>query len=329
MRAPDFWYTAPARPGWQARLLAPIAALYAARTARRIARGTPETVGAPVICVGNIDAGGTGTTPTVIWVMQRVLEAGYRPQAISRAQGGRAQAPVAVDPLRHRAAQVGDAPLLIAAFAPVWVGRDRGATARAAISAGAEVLVLHGGFQDPALKKDVSVVVADAWRGFGNGRCIPAGPLREPVKAALARADVLLTLGDDAAQAAFDPQPADVARATGRLVPLKTGMDWAGARVVAFAGIGDRGKLFATLRDLGATVLHAEVLDDRAAPHPGLLNRLQAQARALDAQLVTTETDAVRLPVAFRSTILTLPMRLEVDREDGLLGPIWAALGRS
>lgn len=320
MQAPRFWARPPEAPGWQAHLLAPLAWIWRAVTRRRMARPPDVRLSVPVICVGNLTAGGAGKTPTVIALVERLKARGRAVHVVSRGYGGRLVGPVEVDPRRHGADEVGDEPLLIAAFAPVWVARDRAAAGRAAVAAGAEVVVMDDGFQNPGLAKDLSIVVVDAW-GFGNGRVMPAGPLREPVGEGLARAGAVLAIGTDTARERLMedwPELAGLPLLAGRIAPLATGMDWQGLRALAFAGIGRPEKFFATLEGLGAEVVARHGLPDHAPFAPALLTRLEAEARAKRAQLVTTEKDAVRLPAAFRSKVLVLPVRLELADQSAL-----------
>lgn len=313
MRAPGFWSRDPARPGLVAHLLRPLGALYAAATARRVTQKGMR-VAVPVISVGNLNAGGTGKTPVVIALAQMLTTQGVAVQVVSKGYGGSATGPVRVDERQHSAAEVGDEPLLLSAFAPVWVARDRAAGAQAAIADGAEFLLLDDAHQNPALTKDLGLVVVDAVAGFGNRLCIPAGPLREGVRAGLARADALVLIGAPDERAAFlarEPEVAALPVLEAELHPLATGMPWEGLRVLAFAGIGRPEKVFSTLRALGADLVQTVALDDHQPLSPALLQRLEAEARSLNARLVTTEKDAMRLPPRQRASVLTLPVRLE------------------
>lgn len=326
MRAPRFWSNPPDRPGLPARLLAPLGWIWAAVTRRRVARPPRARLAVPVVCVGNVTAGGAGKTPVVIALAQRLAARGVAVQIVSRGHGGSLPGPVRVDPARHTAAEVGDEPLLLAAFAPTWVARDRAAAGRAAEAAGAAAVLMDDGLQNPDLAKDLSLIVVDAGFGFGNGRVMPAGPLREPVGEGLARAGLVLAVGEPDARARFRAAWPDLPLplAEGRLAPLPTGMDWAGLRALAFAGIGRPEKFYATLRALGAEVVATRSFADHAPFEPRLLARLEAEAAALGAQLVTTEKDAVRLPPAFRRKALVLPVRLDLADWE----PLDAALAR-
>ena len=313
--APHWWFTAQSTPSWQAQALRPLGWLYGKATAARIAKGGGYRASVPVICIGNINAGGTGKTPSAIWLNEVLSARGLKVAIVSRGHGGSLQGPVQVDPNRHTAAEVGDEPLLLAAFAPVFVARARAEAVKMAEASGAQVILLDDGFQNPSVARDLNIVVVDAYRGFGNGLCLPAGPLREPVDVGMKRADLVLSIGDPEAQERFSgiwgASLGAVPRQQAKLVPLQMGMGFAGERVIAFAGIGHPEKFFATLQAEGAELGGTVALGDHQPFERALLTRLESEARLRGAQLVTTEKDAVRLPPSFRPKVLTLPVRLQ------------------
>ena len=304
MQAPKFWYQKAALAAWA---LSPLGWIYGCTTAARVKkRGLHAQV--PVICVGNLNIGGTGKTPFVSDLAQRLLGA----QIVSRGYGGRVTGPVLVDLTRHTAADVGDEPLLLAAFAPTWVAKNRAAAVEAAQASGARVILMDDGFQNATVSKDLSILVVDAKRGFGNGFCLPAGPLREPISAGLKRADLLVLIGTPLDGATFlQRYEITIPYVQANLQPLATGMTWQGARVMAFAGIGHPENFFTSLRDVGANIIDSQALDDHQPLTESLMVRLSARAKAASAQLVTTEKDAVRLPKSWQGQVLTLPVRLQ------------------
>ncbi len=317
MNPPDFWRAG----GWPAAALAPLGWLYAAGGAARLRWGASFDPGVPTICVGNLTLGGAGKTPTVLALAARLRARGRRVAILSRGHGGSALGPVRVDPARHDAADVGDEPLLLARDNAVWVAKDRAAAARAALADGADCLLMDDGFQSPALRKTLSLVVVDGGAGIGNGRVFPAGPLREPAARGLARANAVVLIGADETgfAAAFAGGKAPL---RARLAP-RAG-DLAGARVFAFAGIGRPGKFFASLRDIGC-----EIVDTRAFPdhHPYARAEIEALiAAAGPARLATTEKDLVRIPADLRARIAALPVDLVFEDPDALDALLAAAV---
>src|SRR5258706_1938886 len=249
MRAPDFWQ----RDGVGPRLLEPIGWAIAGvgMMRRRLAR--PFIVPMPVVCVGNLTVGGSGKTPVVLALARWPPERGPRIPCLTRGYGGALAGPLVVDG-RHDAHAVGDEAMLLAAAAPTVVARDRAAGARLAVEHGADIVVMDDGFQNPRLAKTLSLLVVDGAVGFGNGRLLPAGPLREPIDAGLARADAVVLVGADAAGVrarigtALPIIPA-------RLTPHDAWDGLRGRRVVAFAGIGRPEKFFDMLAAPGVTVV--------------------------------------------------------------------------
>ena len=319
MRAPAFWFNPPAKPGFWPRVLHPLSILWRAISDRRQKRGKHLRVSVPVVCVGNINVGGTGKTPTVIKLLSVFNALGIAAHVISKGYGGSTKGPLRVDEVTHTASDVGDEPLLIAAFGPCWVAKDRAAGAQAAISAGAEVLILDDGMQNPDLIKDFTIMVVDAGVGFGNERLLPAGPLRQGVSDGLVVADMVLSIGPRSSQDVFSKRfkgTEDVPHVRAALEPLQTGMLWHDLRAFAFAGIGRPEKFFETLRDTGASVVATRSFGDHETLSGKLLRRMEIEAAQMGAQMVTTEKDAVRLPKAWRQKVITLPVRLDVEDEE-------------
>ncbi|MFG1463550.1 tetraacyldisaccharide 4'-kinase [Xanthobacter sp. DSM 24535] len=313
-RAPKFW----SRPGSLAgALLAPVGWMVGAITLHRMAK-PGVGVEVPVICIGNPTVGGAGKTPTALAVLERLKARGASPFALLRGHGGREAGPLRVDPARHDAAAVGDEALLLADAAPTIVSRDRLAGARLAVASGASHIVMDDGFQNPTLHKDAALLVVDGASGLGNGRVLPAGPLRAPFAAQATRADALLLIGTGAPGDYLARSASDIMVLRGHL-SADTGDAAAllGRRLFAFAGIGRPEKFFQTLRALDLDVAETEAFPDHHPYTPGDLSRLHGQAQAGGLCLVTTAKDLSRLRgeslAPLRAHVEVLRVRLDLE----------------
>jgi tetraacyldisaccharide 4'-kinase len=304
-------------------LLTPAAWLWTWATARRLARTSPVDAGAPVICVGNLTLGGAGKTPVARALVALLQARGRRPAILSRGHGGRLAGPVLVDPELHTAADVGDEPLMMARDAQVWVARDRAAGAATAVAAGADVIVMDDGHQNPRLRKTLSLVVVDGetrddeWP-FGDGTVFPAGPMREPLPVGLARADAVVLL-----------LPADLEAPDGDLLALLAGKPVLIARLepaapapagpqLAFAGIGKPWKMERALRAAGCDLVDFAPLADHQRLDERTLGFLSARAAGLGAGLVTSEKDWARLSSAWRKRVAAWPVRARFEDEGAI-----------
>lgn len=328
MSEPGFWFAPPDRPGLLARALIPVAWLGARLGPRRGGRGD-WPVPAISLCVPV--AGDESLMPALEALIGRLKARGRTPGIVMCGRG----APLRVDPGRHDAAEVGAAPCLAAAIAPTVAARDPVAGARAlcapgqAGGQGPDCLVIAGATAG-APRADLVVIAVGAARGFGNGRCRPAGPLREPLAEVLRRADIVVSIGPPAAQAAFGgtwARAISAPRLEARMEALRTGMDWRGLRVLAFAGGGRGVPLLGVLRAGGAKVVRAVTLPAEGPIRPALMGRLLREAALRHAQPVTTELDAARLPADQRRRVLVAPMRMRAA-DWGLLDAVLDRLGR-
>ncbi|MEE8663533.1 MAG: tetraacyldisaccharide 4'-kinase [Acetobacter sp.] len=305
--APAFW-TRP--PGILSALLTPVAWCVGRVAVKRLGK-TGWKVPVPVICCGNLTVGGTGKTTVVLDLVQRLQRRGQNVHVLTRGFGGALRGPLQVDIKRHGIADVGDEARLLASVAPCWIGADRGASAQAAIGAGATCLVMDDGLQNPSLEKSFSFIIVDGYNGFGNMKVIPAGPLRVPVREGLAEGNAMIMIGHDSH---------NISKIAGDIPVLQAHLEngtaiqaLEGKRVVAFAGIGRPGKFFQTLREAGVDPVHCVSFPDH---HPYSLKDCQHlcdMAMKSGAVLATTPKDAVRWPTQAQMVVHGIPVALRWD----------------
>ena len=330
MREPGFWWR---KAGLPAALLAPVAAGYGAIAASRMARAGARAE-LPVLCVGNFTLGGAGKTPTAMTLAKMLTEAGEKPFCLSRGYGGSIARPKLVDAHHDHADHVGDEALLLARAAPTIVSRDRVAGAALAKAQGASVVVMDDGLQNPSLKKDFTLAVIDGKRGIGNARVFPAGPLRAPLDAQLARTDALLVMGggDGAGDVVSLAEKRGLPVLHGHLAPDHGAVAaLKGRKVLAFAGIGNPEKFFATVVEAGIAVTQRKAFPDhhRFTAEEAAALKMDADSEGL--ALLTTEKDRARMtgdPAlhALATQVHVLPVTLELDEPEKLQALVMGAL---
>ena len=331
MRPPAFWDTDAGRSsGALTRaLLTPLGMVYAAVTARRIARTVPAAAPAPVICVGNLTVGGTGKTPVALAIVDAATALGRTPAALSRGHGGALRGPLRVEPRVHGAREVGDEPLLLARAGPDYIDRGCFEGARLAVAEGADLIIMDDGHQNPRLEKTLSIVVVDAITGWGANKVVPAGPLREPVAVGLARADAVIAMTPCAeAEIDFTRLGLDTLSIPVLKAWLEPVSQPPAGPLLAFAGIGRPQKFFDALRRSGGELADAVSYPDHHSFTRSDIDHLADLAESHDAQLITTEKDWVRLPGAFQHAVTAWPVRARFGEPARLSALIQEAVDR-
>ncbi len=300
MKTPEFWQ----HNNLVSKLLTPLGELYALATKLRLKLRHPQKVKIPVICIGNLTAGGTGKTPTAISLALMLQNAGFYPNFISRGYHGKLKA-TQVDTARHTPQEVGDEPLLLAQIAPTFINADRYQGALMAQHNQAECVLMDDGFQNPSLYKDLSFLVIDGTTGFGNQQCIPAGPLREHIADGVARAQAALIIGQDCWNlSSVLPLPCF----NGIIEPQKPQLD--NNRVVAFAGIGRPQKFYTSLQELGIEIVKTIDFPDHHFYQPAELQNILDLADKMQAQAITTTKDYVKIPPELKPRFKVLDIRI-------------------
>jgi len=265
----------------------------------------------PVIVVGNISVGGTGKTPLAVWLAENLRQQGFHPALISRGYGVNIHGVMSVDATSDPAL-VGDEPLLLArrTCCPVWVGRDRPQAALALLEAypQCDVIISDDGLQHYRLQRDFEIVVIDGDRGVGNGRLLPAGPLRETAARLKTVDAVVVNGGNGQYPDAFAMQlKAENFRNLQDSGRIATATDFAGQAIYAIAGIGSPARFFRQLRHLGLQ------FSQRAFPDHHAFSVADLQVKNAQAILMT-EKDAVKCAAFAQDNWWYLPVDAVVDQ---------------
>ncbi len=316
MQAPEFWNIKHGRGSapFLRTLLTPFGWIYGHSTAKRMQDATPYNPGIPVISVGNASVGGTGKTPVTAYLLESFTRMGLNAVALSRGYGGTEKGPVVVTK-KHSAAQVGDEPLLLAKHGPVWISHSRSDGAKAARAQGARVIVMDDAHQNPTVNKSLSLLVVDAEIGFGNEHVFPAGPLREPVKAALARTDAIILMKPNAD---FEPDEELLKQLSGFPVisaHLAPKAQLPSGKLFAFAGIGRPNKFFDALLRHGAELVESLPYSNHYKYKETDIQSLMELSGEYGAKLITTEKDYVRIAPPFKKFINVWPVSVQFEDE--------------
>lgn len=309
MKTPAFWQ----HKNTLSTLLLPLGSLYEFASTFAALRTSPVTLPIPVICIGGITAGGSGKTPVALYFGKALKAKNVKAFYLTRGYGGSLKGPVRVDPAKHTAAQVGDEPLLLAQVLPTIKCADRLAGAKLALKLGAECIVMDDGFQNPSLRKQLSVLVVDGRIGFGNGRIIPAGPLRERVKIALSRTHMVVIVNRTTHSPTFPKEKPIFAAST---FPREPGM-FKGKKIYAFAGLAYPEKFFEMISAMGAKIVATKAFPDHHPYTMDELNQLIVDATSQKAVLVTTAKDLMRVPPKLRDCMIAIELGMELDNERG------------
>ncbi len=322
IREPWFWRSDTMAAKAITTVLSPLSGLYDLGQRLRWRLTQPHQPSVPTICIGNATLGGVGKTPFAIAVYEELQKAGLTCQFLSRGYGGAEQGPLKVDGSKHHYPQIGDEALLLAKYGPVWVARNRATGSNASADDGAAAIIMDDGFQNPTIEKTFSILLLDAINPGGNGYIFPAGPLREPIARAQARADITISIGTDA-ETAHNGATENNTSFAAWLEPFNMPP---AQKVVAFSGIGKPDKFFNMLQQHGFELVDRFSFPDHHPFTDENLSALRKVAGQNGVPLITTEKDYVRLPHDLRDDVVCFPVRMRINQPALLTEMILSAI---
>jgi len=312
MKTPKFWKN----KNLISTLLSPLGEIYAFATKQKIKNGKFPKLDVPVICIGNLSAGGTGKTPISISICKILQENGFNPCFITRGYGGKAKdlyikKDEEIDPVL-----AGDEPLLLSKIADVSINADRYKAGTKAIQTGADILVLDDGFQNPSLFKDKSFIVIDGKYGFGNQMPIPSGPLREKIADGLQRADAIIVVGEDKKDLNKLAEKYNLEFFNGFVTPVKP--KTSNKNIIAFAGIGHPEKLYKSLEELGYNIKHKFDFPDHHYYNDDEIEKIINLSKNENLDIFTTTKDFTKIDAKHKSLLNILDIEIEWKNKNKL-----------
>ena len=314
---PRFWHKEHAAKSLWPDLLVPFSVIYYLIFLLKQKYTKPQKANVPIICIGNVTAGGAGKTPVAIALAEELKKITNKKICFSsRGYKGAAIGPLKVDPNIHDAKQVGDEPLLLAKALECWVGKYRLSTANAAAANGAQIVIMDDGLQNLSVIKDVNILVLDGYFGVGNTYAIPAGPLREPLDKALKKADIVVFIGEDRNNVL--PSIRGKVKVTHAKTEISSPeivekLKKDNKKLIAFSGISIPDKFFNTLEKAGLNLIERIYFADHYNFTDKDIKELKALSKELAAELVTTEKDAIRMSEDFKKLVHIIPVKTSFE----------------
>ena len=307
MKTPKFWYS---KNSIISILLRPISFLWVLGSILR-KKKSYNFNNIKIIKVGNVVVGGSGKTPTVISIVRKLANSKYQVHIISRGYKGSIKKSTLVNTDIHSYKEVGDESIILSKIAPTWIGNNRIESIKNAQKMGAKIVVLDDGIQDTSIKGDLNLLVFNGLQGLGNGKIIPAGPLREKLSDSIKKCHLSIIIDEDIN---------NIANKLNNLLPIikaKINIEseylnnFKNKNVVAFCGLGFPEKFFKTIKEIGCNIRYKKSFPDHYQYKEKDLKELIDIAIKYNSLLITTEKDHIKILKKYRNRIYYFPITVD------------------